>query len=712
MSRRAQKESVGVALFPFLAVLICTMGSLIVLLVLMVQDARDDVNRSLSQGELSPKQIAKEPEGPTAEELQKAQEAADDARWRAEMLAQQREEKVEALAKMRLQLSHLEEHIRRLQKDAQALVDRVNEIDEGKKLKDDEVKQTQEQLAELKKKIEEKKKELEEQKKNASKEQWYALIPYDGPNGTRRRPFYIECVEEGIIIQPEGLLLTPADFNGPLGPGNPLDAALRAKREYIQQAANGQGGEPYPLLVVRPSGVLSYSAARAAMKAWDEEFGYELISDEKMLDFGPRDPELDKMLAQTVTVARKRQAMLAAAMPRRYQDDEPVNSFNPQDSSRYDPATSGSAAPGSGIGGGTGGTSGSSIAMRGTPGASGNGLGDGGTGGAGTSASGTGGMGAGVSGKSGSGSLSLGNAGGGLPYPSSPMGGGIGTAGANSAAGKPGALAAKQPGTTASTGSSASGNGPGTAGTSGTGGSGTGTGSGGTGSGGTGNNTPGGVAGGTAGSGSTSPGGGAGGAGAPTQSGQMAVGLPTNFGNMASMSTGGTPPPTGATTTDATQGVAPKPGMMSASNSGSASSSSSTGPKPAFASSNTRPKGSGRTGGSKSANWGLPDAKNQLTGITRPIRISCQPDKLVILPDKGEVRQPTVIPISPEMSPAELEKFVSGIQKNIRSWGLAVAGGYWKPELNVEVAPNAEPRFTELQTALQGSGFDIKRKIR
>lgn len=710
MSRRAQKESVGVALFPFLAVLICTMGSLIVLLVLMVQDARDDVDRSLSQGELSPKQIAKEPAGPTAEELQKAQEAADDARWRAEMLAQQREEKVEALAKMRLQLSHLEEHIRRLQKDAQALVDRVNEIDEGKKLKDDEVKQTQEQLAELKKKIEEKKKELEEQKKNASKEQWYALIPYDGPNGTRRRPFYIECVEEGIIIQPEGLLLTPADFNGPLGPGNPLDAALRAKREYVQQAANEQGGEPYPLLVVRPSGVLSYSAARAAMKAWDEEFGYELISDEKMLDFGPRDPELDKMLAQTVTVARKRQAMLAAAMPRRYQDDEPVNSFNPQDSSRYDPATSGSAAPGSGIGGGTGGTSGSSIAMRGTPGATGNGLGDGGTGGAGTSASGTGGMGAGISGKSGSGSLSLGNAGGGLPYPSSPMGGGTGTAGANSAAGKPGALAAKQPGTTASTGSSASGNGPGNAGTSGTGGSGTGSGV--TGSGGTGNNTPGGVAGGTAGSGSTSPGGGAGGAGAPTQPGQMAVGLPTNFGNMASMSTGGMPPPTGATTTDATQGVAPKPGMMIASNSGSASSSSSNGPKPAFASSNTRPKGSGRTGGSKSANWGLPDAKNQLTGITRPIRISCQPDKLVILPDKGEVRQPTVIPISPEMSPAELEKFVSGIQKNIRSWGLAVAGGYWKPELNVEVAPNAEPRFTELQTALQGSGFDIKRKIR
>ena len=36
MSRRAVRQQVGVALFPFLAVLICTMGALIVLLVLLV----------------------------------------------------------------------------------------------------------------------------------------------------------------------------------------------------------------------------------------------------------------------------------------------------------------------------------------------------------------------------------------------------------------------------------------------------------------------------------------------------------------------------------------------------------------------------------------------------------------------------------------------------------------------------------------------------
>ena len=42
--RRTGKQTVGISLFPFLAVLICTMGTLIVLLVVMVQQARVQAN--------------------------------------------------------------------------------------------------------------------------------------------------------------------------------------------------------------------------------------------------------------------------------------------------------------------------------------------------------------------------------------------------------------------------------------------------------------------------------------------------------------------------------------------------------------------------------------------------------------------------------------------------------------------------------------------
>ena len=116
-----------------------------------------------------------------------------------------------------------------------------------------------------------------------------------------------------------------------------------------------------------------------------------------------------------------------------------------------------------------------------------------------------------------------------------------------------------------------------------------------------------------------------------------------------------------------------------------------------------------RRGGS---NWALPAAQAQQTGITRPIQIACLSDRIVIVPERGEQRSPQVVEVSPEMTPQEIDAFVSAVQRHMRSWGLAVANGYWKPELKVEVAPDAEQRFAELQTALQGSGFDLQRKTR
>jgi len=43
-------------------------------------------------------------------------------------------------------------------------------------------------------------------------------------------------------------------------------------------------------------------------------------------------------------------------------------------------------------------------------------------------------------------------------------------------------------------------------------------------------------------------------------------------------------------------------------------------------------------------------------------------------------------------------------------WGMAVAGGYWKPTLKVTVFPGAETRFWELQALLAGSGIDVERR--
>jgi hypothetical protein len=311
-SRR--KNAVGVSLFPFLAVLICTMGALIVLLVLMVQQAR--VLASAVQDD----EAAVVQQSATNEAELRQQLADYD--WRREVLETQRTELTEQLSRQRLELSHLEDHIRRLQDRWKQLVAQVDELQRlGQQ---DDQATARAELDKLRQAIGRASQELDDAKKKAaSRPRSYAVVPYDGPNGTRRRPIYIECTGEAVILQPEGIVLSPDDFSGPLMPGNPLDAALLATREYLaRNGAIGRGSEPYPLLLVRPEGAISFAMSRAAMKSWEDEFGYELIDADIKIQYPPPDPALARELDETVRLARRRQEILAAAQPSRFRGDE------------------------------------------------------------------------------------------------------------------------------------------------------------------------------------------------------------------------------------------------------------------------------------------------------------------------------------------------------------------------------------------------------
>jgi hypothetical protein len=107
--------------------------------------------------------------------------------------------------------------------------------------------------------------------------------------------------------------------------------------------------------------------------------------------------------------------------------------------------------------------------------------------------------------------------------------------------------------------------------------------------------------------------------------------------------------------------------------------------------------------------WGLPKASAHATGITRPIRVACLADQLVILPEEDDRRPPRVIGVSHNMTDS-IDDFVSAIWEHMEQWGIAVAGGYWKPILRVEVGHGAEARFQELHVLLQDSGIDVTRK--
>jgi len=100
-SRRARRQTgLSVALFPFLAVLVCTMGALIVVLVVLARQAKTQA------AEAAATKAAQWQEDLTV--------ARDMTRWRISELAESRQRAQDALAQARLELGHVEDHARQL----------------------------------------------------------------------------------------------------------------------------------------------------------------------------------------------------------------------------------------------------------------------------------------------------------------------------------------------------------------------------------------------------------------------------------------------------------------------------------------------------------------------------------------------------------------------------------------------------------------------
>jgi hypothetical protein len=131
---------------------------------------------------------------------------------------------------------------------------------------------------------------------------------------------------------------------------------------------------------------------------------------------------------------------------------------------------------------------------------------------------------------------------------------------------------------------------------------------------------------------------------------------------------------------------------------------------PSTGSSNTGSKAGARGTAKSGKNWALPQAKPNAIGVTRPIRVSVQPDRIVLAPERGENRAPRTVPIAPELTPDDVTNFVDAVHREVDQWGIAVADGYWKPVLQAEVAPGCERHYENLRTALGGSGLDINRR--
>lgn len=311
-------DSQAVSLFPFLAVLLSTMGSLLLVLVVMARQARLHAAQEREARDGAPTAAdtdsLERSASPSPEELERLKTAA--SRLRAI-----REEGLREYEASRLRLRNGDLHLRQLQDELANLYREIHSLEEMGEARLDDLEQARSELARLEDLARQTEAKLEEEREAAADSpKSYAIIPYEGPNGTRRRPLYIECRRDNVILQPEGITLEVTDFMGPLGPGNPLASALRAAEDYY--AASGQEGQPhgdpYPLILVRPDGIAAYYFVRKALEGWGTDFGYELLDDPWKLEFPLPNPALANAQQQAIELARARQEALAMAAPGRF----------------------------------------------------------------------------------------------------------------------------------------------------------------------------------------------------------------------------------------------------------------------------------------------------------------------------------------------------------------------------------------------------------
>jgi hypothetical protein len=366
MSSARSQSSPSVSLFPFLAVLMCTMGALILLLIVTSRRIRREaVARSLPhvgvpapvarigirknsdpsggsagilansatvrrkpvhQRKPAPKPV--DPQLPQLRPIVKAPAETDRivAEFRAGVIKANAKRKAE-LARLRSELEAIQSRRDELSRQlAAALQRRDASNEELKRLQASQVALAQSaddgagKIAELKAAIRAQgtvinglRRKLALLKlKQAQASSKYSIVPFDGSTGTTRRPIFIECTKESIRFLPEGVEITAADLLGFTPDNNPLLAAAQRLLHYWIAKARTSGNpnepEPYVLLLVRPSGSVAYYAARRMLSSLDRSVGYELIEADWDLHLPPVDPQARAVceLAVNQSLGRRR----------------------------------------------------------------------------------------------------------------------------------------------------------------------------------------------------------------------------------------------------------------------------------------------------------------------------------------------------------------------------------------------------------------------
>ncbi|MDR0870987.1 MAG: hypothetical protein LBN39_09365, partial [Planctomycetaceae bacterium] len=328
--KRSEQNKNTATLFPFLAVLLCTMGALIMLLVLIARNVQaGNAQENYGREDVFPASAVD-----TTEQLAQLDEGIEEAKWFQENFQTTKKENLEKLTEAKTRLSLAEKETQKVQDEIKRLMYLEQEIGKTEKLNVNGITALRNTVEQRKETLNKETLELAELQKKAGEDaKSYAIIPYRGKSGTHRRPIYIECRNNKVIIQPEGVELYESDFQLSDRPDNPFDAVLRVIRQYyIETEQIVRGTEPYPLLVVRPSGTEAYGGVRQAIGSWIADYGYELVNEDWKVEYPAPSAELKERIEKQLEISRMRLAGYLAAMRAAGELQQPQRQYrlNPQ----------------------------------------------------------------------------------------------------------------------------------------------------------------------------------------------------------------------------------------------------------------------------------------------------------------------------------------------------------------------------------------------
>lgn len=339
MARRHHNNSIS--LFPFLAVLVCAMGSLILLLLVMTRKMRQDqyveqtavVESAASEvdAELAARIAALEKQISSAElnlnslqanaqahrssvdesqvritdletelaQLQEKLKGTDaDAVPVAESMAESRKLKAEEVALLR-QLKDTEKRLLSKQQQLANAQDASNEASVALQEKHSDLLKLRDQVDEARSSL-------------AKVSGTSTLLEFSNPTGTERTPIVVDVSGKGFEIYPNGIQITQADMEGFPVRDNPFLAAILTIHQH--RSKGSVTGAPYVLLLVRPDGALPFYGAQRILMESNIHYGYELLEAKELIVSGAPDSTEVPLVKTSIDEALRRRENLYAKL--------------------------------------------------------------------------------------------------------------------------------------------------------------------------------------------------------------------------------------------------------------------------------------------------------------------------------------------------------------------------------------------------------------